>query len=238
MARMRVGEVKVDPQFYPRNRLNLLHVVALRGALEAGATLPPIEVNPEGVLLDGAHRLEAYRNLYGDDHMIEVRVLPLTGLEALLYATRVNARHGLRLSPQDQARTAHMLLEAGASREDICEALSITRERLEGLIRRVVPLGASRDGGEGPVVLKRPLVRFYGEVPTERLVGVNRVVSGVLAQNLARQLLAHLEAGTYPETRSALEVLWRLYRVLEERFGPQATPSGASASVLAGAQGN
>ncbi|MCX7689082.1 MAG: ParB/RepB/Spo0J family partition protein [Fimbriimonadales bacterium] len=228
---MKIGSVTLNEAIYPRHRLDYIHVSALATAIRSGAQLPPIEVTRRGELLDGAHRLEAYRQVYSDDHVLEVRVLDLQDVAALEYAASVNARHGLRLSAHDMARTIALLQEHGVTDERICKALSITRERLDSLVKRVIPAGAVRESfPPKPVVLKRSLARLSSVVETEQLLAANQVVSGVAAESLARQLLAHLEADTYPRSTGALEVLWSIKSLIQSRYVQPDTQSDVSAS--------
>ncbi|MBE3588138.1 MAG: ParB N-terminal domain-containing protein [Thermoanaerobacteraceae bacterium] len=60
---MKINEIIVDETIYPRTEIDPETVARYREALEVGVTLPPIVVMPDGRLLDGRHRLEAYRQL-------------------------------------------------------------------------------------------------------------------------------------------------------------------------------
>ncbi len=234
MPTIKINKVHLVEELYPRHRLDWVHVGHLADALRAGAQVPPIEVTDKGVLVDGAHRLEAYRRVYGGEHEVEVRVLRFkSDAELLEHAARANSRHGLRLSAQDQARTAYMLLEAGLKPERVAQALSITRERLEGLVERVRVIS-------GPVqrvvVLKRPLAQALGGTDGVGLIPAqieaNEMVSGSSPVGLARQLLAHLRANTYPTDTEALEVLWKL-ATQAYTYARPATPPSDSQSATA-----
>lgn len=234
MPTIKINKVKLVEELYPRHRLDWVHVGHLADAIKAGAQMPPIEVTDKGVLVDGAHRLEAYRRVYGEEHELEVKVLRFKSKTDLLeYAARANVRHGLRLSPHDQARTAHMLLEAGLKPERVAQALSITRERLEGLIQRVVTISGP---AQRAIVLKRPMAQALGDMSGDGLLPAqleaNGAVSGSSAVTLARQLLAHLKAQTYPTDKAALEVLWELI-ALASTYAQPVTPSSDSRSATA-----
>ncbi|MDP3064876.1 MAG: DNA methyltransferase, partial [Chloroflexota bacterium] len=94
---------------YPRDGLDKATVEAYRAAL---AELPPIIITTGDVLVDGAHRLQAYR-LEGETTIpVEVdSTLPEhpTVEQILIRAAELNARHGKQLTMTEKARVARTM---------------------------------------------------------------------------------------------------------------------------------
>jgi hypothetical protein len=144
-----VDRLVVDPKIQPRvHGIREQHVKQLLEALAVGE-LPPIVVtpHPDGrryVLIDGAHRLEAYRR--AGRKVVPIRVLDAGGYwESFL----LNREHGLPLSVQDRKVCAAWLKR---NRPEL-SVREITRE--VGLsiatVHSAIQEGRRRDAGGGVV---------------------------------------------------------------------------------------
>lgn len=98
---------------YPRDGLDKATIEAYRTAL---ADLPPILITATGVLVDGAHRLQAYRLEGKTTIPVEVdSTLPEdpTVEQILIYSIELNARHGKQLTMTEKAKDARRLYGKG-----------------------------------------------------------------------------------------------------------------------------
>lgn len=102
-----IDEIRWDPKIYPRAKWSTSTIERYADALEAGDDFPPlvIEDNPDdpttdGRLLDGKHRLEAYRLAGRTEAPAERHRIP-DGMTAKYYAATLSARHGDRMSNAD-----------------------------------------------------------------------------------------------------------------------------------------
>lgn len=93
--------VKWDPSIYPRQKWNTATIDRYVDALGAGDEFPAV-VLEEGTnrLLDGKHRLEAYKKAERADVLVTWHVVP-DGMSAKRYAAKLSARHGDRMSNAD-----------------------------------------------------------------------------------------------------------------------------------------
>ena len=98
-----VSGLVLDRELSPRERLGSNHVRQLAEALRAGATFPPIVVQRgTSRVVDGFHRVEAHRRVYGREALVEVVEKEyVDDGELFLDAVRLNAAHGSRLAPYD-----------------------------------------------------------------------------------------------------------------------------------------
>jgi hypothetical protein len=95
--------------FQPRRGICENHVGDLRRVLVRGAELDPVVVLPvagQWVLLDGHHRVEAYRRERGGKALISVEVFMGTPKEALMVPGRRNSKAKLPMSGAERSEEA------------------------------------------------------------------------------------------------------------------------------------
>ena len=182
-----ISGLVLDRELSPRARLGANHVRQLAKALQAGAILPPIVVEQStSRVVDGFHRVEACRRVYGMEALIEVveKDYPDEG-ELFVEAVRLNAAHGSRLAPYDQLRCVA-----------IAERLSVDPDRMAGALSvrpsYVGDLRARRMGTElttrGPIPLKRTIEHMRGRALTPAQIKVNQKLSGQSQGYLVNQI--------------------------------------------------
>jgi len=121
---------------FVRECLNQDHALHLAALLENGVKLPPIKVNPDLIVIDGRHRIEAHDVL--SRKQIEVEVVDITD-ETKLIAEAYKANIGGSLLPtkEDTEHTVTLLVERGESIRTIAEMLAlppgITRSYVAGV---------------------------------------------------------------------------------------------------------
>jgi hypothetical protein len=95
---VKVADVIMNLDLYPREKVSQQKVdeyVSLIGVL------PPITINQDNVLIDGAHRLYAYKA--AGREKIEVEVVQTSGDDDLfLKAVELNARHGYQMTQKEK----------------------------------------------------------------------------------------------------------------------------------------
>ena len=114
--------IKADPALIQRYAENL-------------EMLPPIELNQDGILIDGFHRWTAHRKA-------EASTIPatitqtMTDLDIYALAIERNARHGLQLSEEDKRKTAIRLYAAGTgkAKDEIARILSVSLRSVTGYL--------------------------------------------------------------------------------------------------------
>jgi len=116
-----VSEIKIIEKLYPRSSVDTKTIQQYAENLEV---LPPIEVNQNNILIDGAHRLSAYKQCKKEE--IPCIVTETANDDELYILTlQRNAVHGLQLSMKDKSAVAIRL--CGSIEDDvIVKALSIS----------------------------------------------------------------------------------------------------------------
>jgi hypothetical protein len=201
MTTYALEKLTVDEALYPRARLNPARVSDLVEALEAGAQLPPLLVEKKTLrIVDGRHRFEAYRRLYGLDHKVEVEE-KVYASEAKLFldAMRLNAVHGLALGPGDRIHSALTAEALGITMAQLAQALSLTLETAQELSTARVgrlssPHAPGGAGGERRVVLKPALAHLAGHELSEAEREINDKLAGGSQGYMLYQVRLLLEA--------------------------------------------
>jgi ParB-like chromosome segregation protein Spo0J len=133
--RIKIEQVIVDNELYPRNQMDWLTAYRYADAIQAGATFPPLVVGKKAhafVLIDGRHRLDAYKR--NDAKVVPCIVSRVPEREFLLEAIRLNAVNGRPLSVQERVQSAARLKAGGYSPAQISKALFISLASLERLM--------------------------------------------------------------------------------------------------------
>ena len=136
-----LSKIVLDDNLYPRNGLDWMTVYQYTDALKAKANFPAIEVAARGdefVIIDGAHRVEAYRKAKKRKIRATIR---RRWSDAKIFATsvKVNASHGRKLSTQERVRSAQRLLsEFKFKKDEVQKILDMPISTLTRLISQRV----------------------------------------------------------------------------------------------------
>ncbi len=123
-TRMKTEEIVYDEKIYPRESVDRRVVQRYQEAVEK---LPPITVDRKKRIVDGYHRLMAYRA--ENIAEIEVNVLD-TDDDAICLETaiRMNATHGHQLIPEDKKNWVRRLYTNGVPLSELSELFSISEK--------------------------------------------------------------------------------------------------------------
>lgn len=176
-TRRLISGLILDRELSPRARVGSNHIRQLDEALRAGASLPPIVVERKtSRVVDGFHRVEACRRVYGREALIDAVEKEYTDdAELFLDAVSLNSVHGARLASYDQLRCA-----------TIAQSLSIDPARMAGALSvrpsYIGDLTSRRSGTEistrSPVPLKRTIEHMRGRALTPLQIEANHKLGG------------------------------------------------------------
>lgn len=161
---LKLSEVKIDENLYPRMSANHFIVSRYFNAMKAGAKFPPIVVaqtDRGNVLIDGRHRLEASRGCKETHIQAEVKI-GMTDREIYLEAVKTNMVHGKQFSTQEVTQIAVTLKDMDMSLNEISEIIRIPADKLNEFvasrITRITETGKD-------VALKKSLYKVWGGLP-------------------------------------------------------------------------
>jgi DNA-binding XRE family transcriptional regulator len=110
-----IDEIVWDPKIYPREKWSTATIERYAEAILAGDQFPALIVETGTMrLLDGKHRLEAYKKAGVTEVAVEQRPVP-EGMSARYFAATLSARHGDRMSNADLKKLAEEEFEADPS---------------------------------------------------------------------------------------------------------------------------
>lgn len=123
-ADVEIDQITFLKEFYPRDEINNAVVNAYADAVDH---LPPIRLSKDNVLIDGYHRLIAYR-IKGKD---KIRAIyeDVPASEILWKAVELNSKHGLQLTRSEKRRIANSFYPEHTQKE-IAKLLSVSRSTI------------------------------------------------------------------------------------------------------------
>ncbi len=206
--RISLSELVEDLSIYPRGAVDNVRVDDLCYALDAGNVLPPPLVDrATRKIVDGFHRVRAYRKRLGDDGVIDAELEDFASdAEMLLRSAQLNAVHGKPLGRYDQRNVYLRVQQLGASNAEIASALRVTPARLLQFSIKVA------DSSTGQVALKRGTEHMSGRYLTDEQVAEIRRMRGAPIRAKATELARLISQGlapvdSDPELRTALAEL-------------------------------
>lgn len=211
---MKVSELLLDYELYPRERIEPYNVNQMVEALRAGRELPPVVIDRKSRrVIDGFHRVRAYQKLYGLDAEIPVELKDYKD-DAQMFAdaVRLNANHGRQLSTYDRARCIAKAEALKLEPDVISSMLNMTLERIaEMKAERFATYKME------PRVLKRTTAHLAGRELTNDEAEYNIKAGGMHQTFYINQVIAMLEADTVNwESQKVVNALKRLYDLLDK----------------------
>ncbi|WP_114679319.1 helix-turn-helix domain-containing protein, partial [Desulfotruncus alcoholivorax] len=164
----KISDVVIDETIYPRADFDPDTVERYREAMTAGAIFPPIAITQDNRLLDGRHRLEAYK-LVGT---AEIEVKIEEPADPAARAVELNLRHGKPLTRGEMKELARRWYGTKPVIE-IAKTLGITRQTVQNWVS---DLAAEREEAREEIREKAMKMRAEGftqEKIAERL-GIDR----------------------------------------------------------------
>lgn len=214
--KIKVSELLLDYELYPRDRIEPFNVTQMVEALKAGRELPPIVVDRKSHrVVDGFHRLRAYQKLYGLNAEIPVELKDYEDDSKMFYsAVSLNANHGRQLSSYDRARCIAKAETFKLEPEAISAALNMTLQRIvEMKVERFATYKME------PRVLKRTTAHLAGKELTDEEAEYNVKAGGMPQSFYINQVIAMLEADTVNwENQKVGNALKKLYDLLDKAF--------------------
>ena len=179
-----------DMAIYPRHSVDDTHVGQLVLALRSGVTLPPVIADAQSKrLVDGWHRVRAYRKVIGAVGVIDVDLRRYASEADLLAdAVSLNASHGRRLDRIDQVRAIHLLERVGVDQERIALVLHIPAARMEQLRVRIATVLSPSGEVVETIPLKRPILHLAGMSLTQEQRAAHESMAGTSFLLQAHQL--------------------------------------------------
>lgn len=175
MQMVKVSEVKFLENVYPRLEVDKATVALYQLGLDS---LPPITVTQDGILVDGYHRLTAYR-LEGKTEIPAEVVECEDETVILIEAIRRNSTHGKQLTREEKKTMARRLCELGRDAANIGDLVAVPERTVREWTRDI---REARDKERDATILRLWLACKTQEEIAE-VLGVHvQTVKNVLAE--------------------------------------------------------
>ena len=165
---MKISDIKINDEIYPRESFDTETVKRYREAMAAGAKFPPLVITSDNHLLDGRHRLEAYK-LVGKT---EVEVKIENPDDPATRAVELNLQHGKPLSRFEMRELARKWYGTRPV-TNIADILGVTRQTVQNWVS---DLAAEREEAREEIREKALGIRAEGKTQAEvaRELGVTQ----------------------------------------------------------------
>ncbi len=191
MKSIKVANLVLDFELYPRPQVDSTHVSELVGAINAGADLPPVVYDEKTKkVADGFHRVKAVMRVGGADaEIMGVAKKFKTDRELFAYAMEFNSAHGRRLTPFDRARCLIIGERLKMDTNLIAGALHVTTDNLVGL--KTSRMAKGQNSGSSP--LKQTIAHMRGKKLTKKQWKANDKLSGMRQSFYVEQVILLIE---------------------------------------------
>ena len=210
--RLKLNQLKLDYDLYPREHVDNYHVRELVEALEAEANFPPILIDAKTKrVIDGFHRVEAFRRVWGDDALIEAEAKEYAS-EADMFADAMeaNSKHGRGLSPYDKARSIAKAETLGITLDKVSSLLQLTVDTVKEMKQERFAYYQTK-----LVALKRSAMHLAGQELDEEQMNYARKAGGLNQGFYINQVIAMLESDSLDDKNErVMNLLRKLYELL------------------------
>lgn len=223
---VRLADLVEDWDIYPRHNFDVSWVRRMVDALETGSKLPPPVVARRGMrIVDGWHRVKAYRKFLGVGASIQADVRSYKSeADIVKDAVAFNSDHGRKLDAQDTARSALLLERHGVVISDISVILRMPEEKIRRITIDPSQVVVTRVADRVEKIPAKPAARSPGAATPRELTSeqeaAHRSASGWGETQMARDLIRRIESGLFvPESNpAAVTALWQLHDLIEAKL--------------------
>jgi hypothetical protein len=194
MRVVKLAELILDYNIYPRTQVDNSHVRYMHIAVDGGAKLPPPIVDKKSLrVVDGFHRVTMYKRIDKNGEIEIIEKSYKNDAEMFADSMRMNAHHGRNLSPFDRTHCIIRAEELGMTVEMIAAELSMTVEAVGELKRDHI--GNMRiDGQKTSIPIKRTILHMCGKQLNKRQSEANDKLGGMNQIFYVNQIIELIEA--------------------------------------------
>ena len=157
---LKIKDIVIDEKLYPRESVNETTIKEYVKALDNKDVFPPLFIaffKGKNYLVDGRHRLEAYK-LTGEEYVqVEIKNNFPSFDDIYLASINANLKHGLRLTPKDRLKIAFTMTTMKFALDDISKLSGINIKQIQrfGLnIKPILSIKKMVESGKLPEVIK------------------------------------------------------------------------------------
>ena len=215
---LKISEVKENVEFYPRMRYDWQTGYQYAMAMKSGAVFPLIEVvfiNNNYYLVDGKHRLEAYKLNKENYIQATINNKIKTFEELYIRAIQTNIIHGKQLTTQEKVRIALKLKDFKIDVGEISKLISVPIDKFEKFVATRITNTVS---GE-TVFLKAPMRHLNHQIVGDNFSDIQEYLAMRSQLQLIEQLIIIIENDWLDlKNPKVNERIIELTKILDEKF--------------------
>lgn len=218
---IKTSEVKFEAKFYPRDKPFWLNIHKYADCLKAGIKFPPITVAyREGkyILIDGFHRLEAYKKLNFEFIEAEIQY-GLTDRDIYALAVSKNVIHGASLGVKEKTQAILKLQKFKFTSDEISLICCVSKDNIQKLVvSRVTSVFNKGTQKVEEVVLKRPVKHLIDDdaIIKDNVDLAQEEYSGSSQLSLINEVISLLENNYVQESKKMIDKLEYLHEQLHQ----------------------
>ena len=200
---VRISEVVLDEEIYPRHGLSDQNVSDLMRKIEAGVVIDPIILDRKSkTLIDGAHRREAFARRHEDSVPVEYHDYG-SKAEMLKDSVLRNTNHGVNLTSHDKLRVIEIAERLKISELDTATMLRMSTSQLRALTPRYAAMSDPEGGEPVRIPLKASVRHLSGkDITAAQAQEIMGGAPGVSYLVLIRQLSGAIDKDLLPPRES------------------------------------
>jgi len=217
---LKIEHVKVDDKYYPRMKWDWQTSYKYSMAVKSGATFPLIEVamiNGQYYLVDGRHRIEAYRMLKADHVQVLVNDQIKDLKKLYIVAVQRNVIHGKQFGSQDKVSIALKLKDLQMTDMEFSKLIAVPLNKLESFIAK--RMTSTINGTSVP--LKSPMMHLSETIVDDDFNDKQSSIALRSQVQILSQVIHLLENGLIDtkdvEVTNRLQKIYNLLKPLHKR---------------------
>jgi len=224
---LKIKDIVIEEKLYPRVKPNDRIINSYIKDMKKGDVFPHLFIGlfkGKNYLVDGRHRLEAYKTL-GEKYVnCEIKTNFTDFDDMFLAAFRANMAHGIRLNKNDKLRVANILTNMKYDVGDISKLTGITIKKVESVVKgkiRHVLIKDKIKSGEMPEVISDKLpdkehIKIVDDKEIKKLEEANKEEFQLYQLN---EIYSYIKSEPFDLQNTKIEnLLKRIKKILHKRF--------------------
>ena len=216
-----IKKIRVFPELYPRDQIDTEQVNLYRLNLEK---LPPILLNQDFILIDGAHRLQAYEVAQKTTIPAEIKDIPKD--QIFIEAIRYNAMHGKQLSREEKAKLIRKLYQIGMNEQELEGIFAVSTSTIQRFLKDI----KEKQSEEQEQVILDLYLQCKTLDEVSEVIGVHKTTISRSLEKLQNGQLTEMQSSLIPESLQLTDN-WK-FGTPDPRYGTPSYPGRASGQAI------
>lgn len=219
---IKTSDIIYDETIYPRDKVDMELVSRYRDSVE---NLPPIKIDLKNRIIDGYHRLHAFRAEKIDTINVEVFDSD-EDIECLLESIKLNARHGKQLTSMEKKSQSRILYNHGVSEDVIRTAVGVSQKTVG---RYLEDIKAAEDTERDTRILDMYLACYTEQEIADEVDTPQQTISNILKRIVTE--IGQVSKISNPPESLQYTTLWE-FSACDPEFGEKKYPGRMPGQII------